>query len=72
MVSTILAPFHNTKYILELTQDKPQWDQINNSGQNKKGGGQSQLQASEILLARSSIHLHISAWEHLLCEVRVQ
>jgi hypothetical protein len=31
--------------------------------------GQSQARASEILLARSSMHLHISVRDSLLCEV---
>ncbi|XP_055787655.1 6-phosphofructo-2-kinase/fructose-2,6-bisphosphatase 2a isoform X2 [Salvelinus fontinalis] len=44
---------------------------MSHSRQNKQGGGQSQARASEILLARSNRHLHISARERLLCEVRV-
>ena len=45
--------------------------QMSHSGQNKQNGGQSQAQASEILLARSSIHLHNSIRKHLLCGVSV-
>ena len=48
-----------------------QWEQINRSGQNKQGCGQSQAPASESLLTRFSIYLHISVRERLLREVRV-
>ena len=40
-------------------------------GQNKQGGGQSQARAIEILLVRSSSHLHVSVRERLLDEVRM-
>lgn len=44
---------------------------MKHSEQNKQRGGQSQAQASKILLARFSMYLHISVRKCLICEVPV-
>ena len=60
----LYLPIYNQPKIVLLC--RLQWEQMKHSGQNKQGDGQSQARASEILLARCSVYLHISGRERLL------
>jgi hypothetical protein len=61
---------------LDVIQDRqqplgdPTCKEMNHSGQNKQGSGQSKARARESLLVHSSMYLNISVRERLLCEVQ--